>query len=204
MGQTHTHSPGAYSKWPPRIKSRKVKNRIFHISISNYHKYTKFISKYLFLRVTNMIEIFKIWFLITKELKIHYGWPQNHSWYRINQCAIFSNALTLSKTVLNTPENMTEKQFWMLTYLIITIHYVNSENLGIIGLLWSFPNSGHGICQQDKIRHFHSWALICHRFTISTSEYMFLTVGNLQNWWKIAYSEIKVAKSKMASNYGLW
>ena len=51
------------TKWPPRIKRRKAKNRIsIYPAISNYHKYAKIISKYMFSWVTNMIKTFRIVF----------------------------------------------------------------------------------------------------------------------------------------------
>ena len=90
------------------------------------------------------------------------------------------------------------KHFWSLTYLFITIHYVSSEDLGIRCLTWSSLNSGGGNCKKAKIRHSHSWTPICHRFTLCASNCMFLGVGNLKNWWKIAYSARKVAISKIS------
>ena len=78
MGCTSSSWP--FSKWPPRKKAEKLKNMIFCISTSNYHRFTKLISKYMFLRVTNMIKIFTKWLLITKRLKIQdvcQFWPQN-------------------------------------------------------------------------------------------------------------------------------
>ena len=66
-----------------------------------------------------------------------------------------------------------KKHFWSLTYLFRTIHYVNSENFGMRGLLWSISNSSCGKWWKAKIRNFHNWAPICHRFTISTLKICF-------------------------------
>ena len=46
-------SSGAFSKWLSRRKCRKTKNRNFCISTSNCHRYTQFIARYMFLRMTN-------------------------------------------------------------------------------------------------------------------------------------------------------
>ena len=66
---THSFSLDIF-KMTAMNKKPISKNRTFRISISNYHRYTTFISKYIILRVTNMIQIFKKCFLITKGLKI--------------------------------------------------------------------------------------------------------------------------------------
>ena len=50
-----TPSSGAFSKWLSRRKCRKTKNRNFCIWTSNYHRYTQFISRYMFLRMTNTV-----------------------------------------------------------------------------------------------------------------------------------------------------
>ena len=50
-----TPSSGAFSKWLSRRKCRKTKNRNFCISTSNYHRYTQFISRYMFLTMTNTV-----------------------------------------------------------------------------------------------------------------------------------------------------
>ena len=47
-------------------KKPKSQNRIFGISIKNQNTYTKFISKYIFLTVVNMIKLSKYCFLIRK------------------------------------------------------------------------------------------------------------------------------------------
>ena len=50
-----TPSSGAFSKWLSRRKCRKTTNGNFCISTSDYHRYTQFISRYMFLRMTNMV-----------------------------------------------------------------------------------------------------------------------------------------------------
>ena len=50
-----TPSSGAFPKWLSRRKWRKTKNRNFCISTSNYHRYTQFISRYMFLMMTNTV-----------------------------------------------------------------------------------------------------------------------------------------------------
>ena len=54
-----TPSSGAFSKWLSRKKCLKNKDRNFCISTSNYHRYTQFISIYMFLRMTNAVILVK-------------------------------------------------------------------------------------------------------------------------------------------------
>ena len=82
-----TPSSGAFSKWLSRRKCRKNKNRNFRIPTPNYHRYTQFISRYMFLRMTNMVILVKHSLYIKKDFKIHYGrqcWPKNCYQYEIN------------------------------------------------------------------------------------------------------------------------
>ena len=55
-----TPSSGAFSTWLSRRKCRKNKNRNFCISTSNYHIYTQFISRYMFLRMTNTVILVRV------------------------------------------------------------------------------------------------------------------------------------------------
>ena len=74
-----TPSSGAFSKWLSRRKCRKTKNRNFCISTSNYHRHTQFISRYIFLSMTNTVILVKNSLYIKKDFKIHDGrqfWPQ--------------------------------------------------------------------------------------------------------------------------------
>ena len=79
-----TPSSGAFSKWLFRRKYRKPKNRNFCIPTSSYHRYTQFISRYMFLRMTNTVIIVKKSLYIKKDFKIHDGgqfWPKNRYQY---------------------------------------------------------------------------------------------------------------------------
>ena len=74
-----TPSSGAFSKWLSRRKCRKNKNRNFCISTSNYHRCIQFISRYMFLRMTNTVILVKNSLYIKKDFKIHDGrqfWPK--------------------------------------------------------------------------------------------------------------------------------
>ena len=74
-----TPSSGAFSKWLSRRKCRKPQNRNFLISTSNDHRYTQFISRYMFLRMTNTVILVKNSLHIKKDFKIHDGrqfWPK--------------------------------------------------------------------------------------------------------------------------------
>ena len=68
-----TPSSGAFPKWLSRRKCRKNKNRNFCISTSNYHRYTQFISRYMFLGMTNAV------ILVTKTFTYQKG-LQNPWW----------------------------------------------------------------------------------------------------------------------------
>ena len=64
-----TPSSGAFSKWLSRRKCRKTKNRNFCIATSNYHTYTQFISRYMFLRMTNTVILVKILYISKRNSK---------------------------------------------------------------------------------------------------------------------------------------
>ena len=66
-----TPSSGTFSIWLSPRKCRKNKNRSFCISTSNYHRYTQFISRYMFLMMTNTVIIVKNSLHIKKDFKIH-------------------------------------------------------------------------------------------------------------------------------------
>ena len=68
-----TPSSGAFSKWLSQRKCWKTKNRNFSISTSNYNRYTQFISRYMFLRMTNTVALAKNSLHIKKDFKIHDG-----------------------------------------------------------------------------------------------------------------------------------
>ena len=69
-----TPSSGAFSKWLSRRKCRKTKNRNFCISTTDYHRYTQFIPRYIFLRMTNTVILVKKFFIYQKGLQ-NPRWP---------------------------------------------------------------------------------------------------------------------------------
>ena len=82
-----TPSYGAFSKWLSRRKCWKTKNRNFLFSTSNYHRYTQFTSRYMFLRMTNTVILVKNSLHIKKDFKIHDSrqfWPKNRYHHEIN------------------------------------------------------------------------------------------------------------------------
>ena len=82
-----TPSPDAFSKWLSWGKCRKTQNGNFCLSTSNYHRYTQFISRYMFLRMTNTVILVKNSLHIKKDFKIHDGrqfWLKNCDQYEIN------------------------------------------------------------------------------------------------------------------------
>ena len=57
-----TPSPGVFSKCLPPKKYWEAKDWNFHISTSNYQRFTKFTSRYIFFRMTNTMKlVFKKW-----------------------------------------------------------------------------------------------------------------------------------------------
>ena len=68
-----TPSSGAFSKWLSWRKCRKTKNINFRISTSNYHRYTQFTSRYLFLRMKNTEILVKNSLDFIKDFKIQGG-----------------------------------------------------------------------------------------------------------------------------------
>ena len=82
-----TPSSVAFSKWLSQRKCWKTKNINFCILTSNYHRYTQFISRYMFLRMTNTVILVKNYSHIKKDFKIHDGrqfWLKNRFQYEIN------------------------------------------------------------------------------------------------------------------------
>ena len=63
---------------------KQAKKWNFFISASKYQKYTKFTSRYMFLWMTNAMQLVKISLRITKDVKIQDGrqlWLQNRFRY---------------------------------------------------------------------------------------------------------------------------
>ena len=117
-----TPSSGAYSKWLSRRKCRKNKNTILCISTSSYHRYTQFISRYMFLRMTNMAILVKNSLHIEKDFKIHDGrqfWPKN----------------LISMKSINMPVSVLPKTKSFKVLCVFTANYgVNNEKSEIHGL----------------------------------------------------------------------
>ena len=68
-----TPSSGAFSKWLSQRKWRKTQNRNLRISTSNYHRYTEFTSRYMFLRMTDMVTLVINSLHMKKDFKIQDG-----------------------------------------------------------------------------------------------------------------------------------
>ena len=96
-----TTSSGVFSKWLSRKICRKTKNRNFHISKSNYQKYTQFTSRYMFLRMTNTTILVKKILHIsqkTSKLKMAAKFDQtHHSRYEINHNVICQSQYCLNR-----------------------------------------------------------------------------------------------------------
>ena len=116
-------SSGALSKWLSRRKCRKNKNRNLCISTSNYHRYTQFTSRCMFLMMKNTVILVKSSLHIKKDFKIHDGrqfWPKN---------VIRMKSPNMPVSIL--PKT---KSFNVLSVFIAN-HGVNNEKSEIHGLL---------------------------------------------------------------------
>ena len=70
----------------PKKMPKKLKIEI-SVSTSNYHRYTQFISRYMYLKMTNTVILVKNSLHIKKDFKIHDGrqfWQKNRYYYEIN------------------------------------------------------------------------------------------------------------------------
>ena len=56
-----------------KIRKNKPKSEIFIVSASKYQKYTKLTFRYMFLWMTNAMQLVKISLRVTKDLKIQDG-----------------------------------------------------------------------------------------------------------------------------------
>ena len=56
-----------------KIRKKRAKKLMFLISASNYQRYTKFPSRYMFRWMTNAMKLVKISLCITKDVKIQDG-----------------------------------------------------------------------------------------------------------------------------------
>ena len=68
-------SSGAFSNWLSRRKCRKTKNRNFCISTFNYRRYTQFIYRYMFLRMTSTVILVENSLYIKKKRLQNPWWP---------------------------------------------------------------------------------------------------------------------------------
>ena len=81
-------------------KMPKTKNINFRISTTNYHRYTQFTSRYMFLTMTNTTILVKNSLPITKDFKIQMAAnfdQKHHSRYEINEYASLNIALIVPK-----------------------------------------------------------------------------------------------------------
>ena len=116
-----TPSSGAFSKWLSRRKSRKTKNRNFCIATSNYHRYTQFISIYMFLRMTNTVILVKNYL--------------NIKWWPSMMATNFGQKIVISVKSTNMPVSIlpNTKSFKVL-FVLIANYGVSNEKSDIHGL----------------------------------------------------------------------
>ena len=116
-----TPSSGAFSKWLSRRKCRKNKNRNFCISTFNYHRYTQFISRYMFLRMKNMARLVKILYISKKTSKSM-------------MAAHFDQKIVISMKSTNMPVSVLPKtKRFQVLCLFIANYGVNNEKSEIHG-----------------------------------------------------------------------
>ena len=110
-----TPSSDAFSKWLSRRKCRKTKNRNFCISTSYYHRYTKFISRYMFLRMTNMAILVKILYISNRTSKFM-------------MAANFGQKIVISMKSTNMPVSVLPKTKRFKVLCVVIANYgVNNE-----------------------------------------------------------------------------
>ena len=91
-----TPSSGAFSKWLPLKKCQKSKNRNFSIWTSNYQRYTKFTSRYMFLRM-----IIKNSWRIKRCFKI----PDGRQFWPKKSFSLWNQIICLFQYCLNHAKN---------------------------------------------------------------------------------------------------
>ena len=112
---------GAFSKWLSWRKFQKNKNRNFCISTSNYHRYTQFISRYMFLRMTNTV------ILVKKSLRTKKDQNDGRQ---------FWPKIVISMKSTNMPVSILPKtKRFKVLYVFIANYGVNNEKSGIHGLI---------------------------------------------------------------------
>ena len=100
-----TRSSGAFSKWFSRRKCQK--NRNFCISTSNYHRYTQFISRHMFLRMTNTVILVKKILYISKRTS------------KSMMAANFGQKIVISMKTTNMPVSILPKTFFLQFYVYL-------------------------------------------------------------------------------------
>ena len=119
-----TTSSGVFSKWLSRRKSRKTKNKNFCISTSNYHRYTQFISRYMFQRMTNTVILVKNSLYIKKGLQNPW-WP-----------AILTKKIVISMKSTNMPVSVLPKtKSFKILHVFMANYGVNNGKSAIHGVL---------------------------------------------------------------------
>ena len=115
------------------------KNRNFCISTSNYHRYTQFISRYMFLRMTNTVIIVKTSLHIKKDFKIHDG---RQFWQKI-----FISVKSTNMPVSILPKT---KSFKILCVFIAN-YGVSNDKIRDTWPPWGFKAVDHGKKQKLTI-----------------------------------------------------
>ena len=101
----------------------ELENRNFCISTSNYHRYTQFISRYMFLRMTNTVILVKNSLYIKKGLQNPW-WPP-----------ILAKKIVISMKSTNTPVSILPKtKSFKILCVFIANYGVNNEKSEIHGL----------------------------------------------------------------------
>ena len=147
-----TPSSGAFSNGLSRRKCRK-NLRNFCISTFNHHRYTQFISWYMFLRMTNTEILVKQFFTYQKGL-------QNPWWPPI----LAKKSLSVWKQLICQSQYCLKQKSFTVLCVFIAKYGVNNEKSEIHGLPGFFKDVDHGKKQKAKINHFRKTAYIYHRF----------------------------------------
>ena len=145
---------GAISKWLSQRKCRKNKYRNFCISTFNYQRYTQFISRYMFLGMTNTMILLKKSLYIKKDFKSM-------------MAANFGHKIIISMKSINMSVSILPKTKSFTVLCVFIANYdVNIDKSKIHGLPGVFKDVDHG----KKINHFRKRAFIYHRFILFNSK----------------------------------
>ena len=105
---------------------KQAKNWNFLISASKYQKYTKFTSRYMFLSMTNAMQLVKISLRITKDVKIQDGrqlWLKNRFRYQANSKIPKLWNLTHTPTYLVCNIHLIENFLSFHMSLVVVMHF---------------------------------------------------------------------------------